>query len=111
MRLLLHGELRWQGELSPGVFARLQREAAWEEDPHAPGALVKGTLVSVDVDLPTLGRVRVRGMFIKDTVRVTVLPDESARNTFQAEFQALRDRLAGRGLEAAQVRLLEKDNG
>ena len=111
VRLLLQGELRWQGELSPGVFGRLQREDVWEEDSHAPGALVKGTMVSVDVVLPTLGRVRVRGVFFKDSVRVTVLPDESARNTFQAEFQELRDRLAGRGLEAAQVRLLEKGNG
>ncbi len=111
VRLLLHGELRWQGELSPGVFARLLREDVWEEDPHAPGALIKGTLVSVDLDLPALGRLRVRGMFIKDSVRVTVLPQEGTRGALQAQMQDLRERLIRRGLDGAQVRLAEDENG
>lgn len=110
IRLLLHGELRWQGELSPGVFAKLQREDAWEEDPHSPGALVKGTLVSVDLDLPVLGRLRVRGMFIKDSVRVTVLPQEPARGALQSEFEDLRSRLRDRGLDTATVRLGDRED-
>lgn len=111
VRLLLHGELRWQGELSPGVFAQLDREDFWEEDPHAPGALVKGVAVKVDLDLPHLGRVQVRGMFVKDSVRISVLPHESAHASLSSELQVLKERLQARGLEFAQVRLMEREDG
>jgi hypothetical protein len=105
VRLLLHGELRWQGELSPGVFARLAREDTWDQDPAAPGALVKGTLVRVQLDLPALGRVEVRGLLIKDSVRLTIVPQDSTQPVFAAAFEALRARLQQRGLESAQVHL------
>lgn len=61
-RLLLTGQVRWEGFLLPDVPARIQRQDAWRGG-ESPGRqpLEKGASLDVSADLPGLGRLRVVG--------------------------------------------------
>jgi hypothetical protein len=102
----MHGQLIWDGELTPGVKAKVYREDTYGEDPKNPGGpLVKGTQISIEAELPTVGMVRIRGMQIADSVSVVVSPEQQAQAVLSQNFQELKDHLVSAQLESVRVRL------
>ena len=93
LQLLLHGQLSWSGELTPGVKARLQREDAWQEDPHRPGRLLQGSALRLEVELPTTGSLVVLAQQVGDQLSVRLLPGLDQALHFEAELSDLRSAL------------------
>ncbi len=90
LQLLLHGQLQWSGELTPGVKARLRREDAWQEDPQRPGRLLQGSALRVELDLPATGPLVVLAQQVGDQLSVRVLPGPGQAVRFEAELADLR---------------------
>ncbi len=110
LALLLHGQMQWQGQLTPQVQARILREDTYLEDPdHPGGALSKGTRITIDADLPTLGRITIRGLQIGESVSVSVLPQKQGQSVLARHLGELRQHLSEMALPAVQVRLQTED--
>ena len=110
LNLLMHGQLVWQGQLTPGVPAKIYREDAYLEDPATPGGgLVKGAQISIELELPTIGQVLVRGLQIAESVSVVIQPEQRGQTVLARNFQALKDHLVTASLEAVKVRLQSRD--
>ena len=110
LNLLMHGQLVWHGELTPGVRAKVYREDTYGEDPKNPGAgLVKGAQISIEAELPTIGLVTIRGMQIADSVSVVVRPETQGQQVMAQHFQELKEHLVSAHLEAVKIRLQSED--
>ena len=90
LQLLLHGQLQWSGELTPGVKARLRREDAWQEDPQRPGRLLQGSALRVELDLPATGPLVVLAQQVGDQLSVRVMPGPGQALRFEADLADLR---------------------
>ena len=109
LALLLHGQMQWQGQLTPHVQARILREDAYLEDPDRPGgALSKGTQITIDAELPTLGRITIRGLQIGDSVSISVLPQRQGQSVLARHLGELQQHLREMAM-TAQVRLQTED--
>ena len=109
LRLLMHGQLLWNGELAPGLFARVEREDGWQADPHEPGQMIKGTALNVELRLPNLGLVRVRGLQIKDSIEVAIEVDDSLREVLGTQLDELQSGLKQAGLTQVRPRIVTHD--
>jgi len=105
VRLLLHGELAWQGELAPGVPGRVERSDEWKGAPGAPGALTRGVGLRVTMTLPALGELEVRAAQFGDALRIAIVPDQAVRARFEGGLGGLRQRLAEVGAASALVQV------
>lgn len=106
LTLLMHGQLIWDGELTPGVKAKVYREDTYGEDPKNPaGPLVKGTQISIQAELPTVGMVSIRGIQIADAVNVVVSPEQQGQAVLSQNFQQLKEHLIAAHMESVKVRL------
>ena len=93
VKLLLRGDLLWQGQLMPNVQGRLYREDAWEADPDQPGQLQKGSRITMEVTLPNLGPLKVVGTQFGDSVHVAVEGAPEAQSTFESSFAGLLEQM------------------
>jgi hypothetical protein len=106
LTLLMHGQLLWQGEFTPGVPARIYREDAYGEDAYRPGGpLVKGTQISIELSLPTLGTVQVNAVQIQDSISISLRAKGAGKAAFSQNLQALKDHLAQANMSGVQVHL------
>ncbi len=110
LNLLMHGQLVWHGELTPGVPAKIYREDTYAEDPSIPGGgLVKGAQISIELTLPTIGQVVVRGLQIADSVSVVIQPEQRGQTVLARNFDALKEHLVSASLETVKVRLQSRE--
>ena len=93
VKLLLRGDLLWQGQLMPNVQGRLYREDAWEADPDQPGQLQKGSRITMEVSLPNLGPFKVVGTQFGDSVHVAVEGAPEAQSTLANSFAGLLEQM------------------
>ncbi len=108
--LLMHGQLFWQGQITPGVYARIFRDDAYAQDPAAAGgALVKGAKVTVELELPTLGAIRVHAMQVAQTVSVVIEPQLANQAVLSRNLPALRSLLNASGGESVNLRVQGAD--
>jgi hypothetical protein len=94
LQLLLHGRLQWEGELTPGVQAGLRRETVWEEDPDHPGQLQSGSLLRLDLALPSIGPLVVLARLVGGRCAVQLLPAAQAAPALDAALGELQTALA-----------------
>lgn len=92
-RLLMHGILNWQGEFLPGLKASIVREDIWEKDPKHEGQMLRGSKITMEMNLPQTGPFKVVGVQFQDWVNLTIQPPEAFRGRFMAERSALESRL------------------
>lgn len=71
-RLLVEGQLVWQGELAPGVPLRIERKDAWRSHPARQGEMQRGARLDVEITLPNLGPLRIVGTQWADEVSLDV---------------------------------------
>jgi hypothetical protein len=93
MRLLLRGDLLWQGQLMPNVQGRLYREDAWQSDPHQPNQLEKGSRITLEVGLPNLGPLKIIGTQFGESLQLIVQADPVAHLSMSQAFAALEEQL------------------
>jgi hypothetical protein len=93
VKLLLRGDLLWQGQLMPNVQGRLYREDAWEADPEQPGQLQKGSRITMEVSLPNLGPFKVVGTQFGESVHVAVEGAPGAQSTLANSFTGLLEQM------------------
>lgn len=93
MRLLLRGDLLWQGQLMPNVQGRLYREDAWQSDPHQPNQLEKGSRITLEVGLPNLGPLKIIGTQFGESLQLIVQADPVAHATMSQAFSELEEQL------------------
>jgi hypothetical protein len=93
MRLLLRGDLLWQGQLMPNVQGRLYREDAWQSDPHQPNQLEKGSSITLEVGLPNLGPLKIIGTQFGESLQLIIQADPNAQASMSADFAALEAQL------------------
>jgi hypothetical protein len=93
VKLLLRGDLMWQGQLMPNLQGRLYREDAWEADPEQPGQLQKGSRITMEVTLPNLGLFKIVGTQFGDSVHVAVEGAPDAQSTFASSFAGLLEQM------------------
>ena len=94
LQLLLHGQLQWRGELTPGVPLHLEREDVWEEDPGQPGVLLPGTALRLALQLPATGALVVLAQQVCGKMTVRLLPAAPHAERFEAALGDLRTALA-----------------
>ena len=93
MRLLLRGDLLWQGQLMPNVQGRLYREDAWQSDPNQPNQLEKGSRITLEVGLPNLGPLKIIGTQFGESLQLIVQADPVAQASMSDAFAALEEQL------------------
>lgn len=92
-RLLMHGILNWQGEFLPGLKGSIRREDIWEKDPKHEGQMLRGSKITMEMNLPQSGTFKVIGVQFQDIVNLTIDPSESFKGAFMAQSKDLEARL------------------
>ena len=108
-RWLLTGQLVWEGMLLPDLPARLQRQDAWRggENPSTP--LEKGVSLSLTVDLPGLGPLRVTGQQWGADLHLQVSLPPGQEAGLRQRWGVLQERL--QSLNVGPVQLQESRDG
>jgi hypothetical protein len=102
-RLLLNGQMHWQGELLPGIAVTLNREDAWREDPEHPGQAQKGAALRAEMQLPQSGRITVLAYQWGAHIDLRVIMPSSPESPLHAAWSQLQDRLSALNLPGLQV--------
>ncbi|QWE19309.1 hypothetical protein [Polynucleobacter corsicus] len=110
-RLLLYGNLLWQEQIMPGVQARIKREDAWEKDPQNEGQIMRGSKISIEMDLPNTGSFKVVGLQFGDWLNVKLSPNPEFQNIFQDQLQDLSQRLEDQVAIPVNYTFAGKDEG
>jgi len=105
VKLLLRGDVLWQGQLMPNVQGRMYREDAWEADPHEPNQLQKGSKLTLEVTLPNLGLVKVVGTQFGEAIHITLQGGGDAQRTFAENFENLLSQVRDQVDVDAQISL------
>ena len=93
VKLLLRGDLLWQGQLMPNVQGRLYREDAWQSDPQDPAQMQKGSKITLEVTLPNLGPFKVVGTQFGESVHVAIEASPDSQATLANSFAQLLDQM------------------
>jgi hypothetical protein len=93
VKLLLRGDLLWQGQLMPNVQGRLYREDAWEAEDRPPFELQKGSRITLDVSLPNLGPFKVVGTQFGESVHVAIQASPEAQSILANSFSRLLEQM------------------
>ena len=89
MKLLLRGDLVWQGEITPGTQAKVYRNDAWQADPQNPLELRKGSQLTMELNLPSLGKLQIVGTQFSELVNVKVSATDQSHQLLQSKFDLL----------------------
>jgi len=94
IRLALKGNLFWEGMLANHVHAKISREDAWETSPNDPTQVIKGTRISVALNLPKLGPMTVVGTEFNDQINLSIqVGDPKTQSVFEDQLIQLQDQL------------------
>ena len=93
VKLLLRGDLLWQGQLMPNIQGRLYREDAWETEDKPPFELQKGSRITLDVTLPNLGPFKVIGTQFGESVHVAIQASPEAKSILANSFSRLLEQM------------------
>ena len=105
-RLIMEGQLVWQGEIAPGVPLRIERRDAWRSHPERPGEMQRGVALDLEVELPSLGPIRIEGMQWGAEISIAVRGAAVAASTSMAWLElkgALQRQFPGLRLEALRA--------
>ena len=105
VKLLLRGDLLWQGQLMPNVQGRLYREDAWQSDPQDPAQMQKGSKITMEVTLPNLGPFKVVGTQFGDSVHVAIEASPDSQAILANSFAQLLDQMRSQVDPDAKVSL------
>ena len=105
VKLLLRGDLLWQGQLMPNVQGRLYREDAWQSDPRDPTQMQKGSKITMEVTLPNLGPFKVVGTQFGESIHVAIEVSSESQSILSNSFAQLIDQMRSQVDPDAKVSL------
>ena len=105
VKLLLRGDLLWQGQLMPNVQGRLYREDAWQSDPRDPTQMQKGSKITMEVTLPNLGPFKVVGTQFGESIHVAIEASSESQSILSNSFAQLIDQMRSQVDPDAKVSL------
>ena len=111
VKLLLRGDLLWQGQLMPNVQGRLYREDAWESDPRDPMQIQKGSKITMEVTLPNLGPFKVVGTQFGESVHVAIEAAPGSKAILSQSFAQLLEQMRSQVDPEAKVSLKDEASG
>ena len=110
VKLLLRGDLVWQGQLTPNVQARIYRSDAWETDPQNSSQLLKGSRLTMEVNLPNLGKIEVVGVQFGDQLNIQVKASNASNQILLPQFDVLLEQMRDQIDAQANVSLIKSDS-
>ena len=110
VKLLLRGDLLWQGQLTPNVQARIYRSDAWETDPQNSSQLLKGSRLTMEVNLPNLGKIEVVGVQFGDQLNIQVKASNASNQILLPQFDVLLEQMRDQIDAQANVSLIKSDS-
>jgi hypothetical protein len=110
VKLLLRGDLVWQGELTPNVQAKIYRSDAWETDPQNSSQLLKGSRLTMEVNLPNLGKIEVVGVQFGDQLNIQVKASNASNQILLPQFDVLLEQMRDQIDAQANVSLIKSDS-
>lgn len=110
-KLLLSGQLLWEGFLLPDLPVRLLRQDAWRGGESADQPLEKGAALDVRTELPGgLGALRVLGSQWGQDVQLRVQLPPAAQARLRERWPELEQRLQALGLPGVQLQEMPVHN-
>ena len=94
VKLLLRGDLAWQGLLLPNLYVVFKREDAWQQSTEDPGQVMKGARITMEVDLPHLGKLTVIGTQFGESVNLTIETSAQTKSIFSERLTDLKDQIS-----------------
>ena len=110
VKLLLRGDLLWQGQLTPNVQAKIYRSDAWETDPQNSSQLLKGSRLTMEVNLPNLGKIEVVGVQFGDQLNIQVKASNASNQILLPQFDVLLEQMHDQIDAQANVSLIKSDS-
>ena len=110
VKLLLRGDLVWQGQLTPNVQAKIYRSDAWETDPQNSSQLLKGSRLTMEVNLPNLGKIEVVGVQFGDQLNIQVKASNASNQILLPQFDVLLEQMHDQIDAQANVSLIKSDS-
>jgi len=110
VKLLLRGDLVWQGQLTPNVQAKIYRSDAWETDPQNSSQLLKGSRLTMEVNLPNLGKIEVVGVQFGDQLNIQVKASNASNQILLPQFDVLLEQMRDQIDAQANVSLIKSDS-
>jgi hypothetical protein len=108
VKLLLRGDLLWQGQLMANVQGRLYREDAWETEDEPPFELQKGSRITLDITLPNLGPFKVVGTQFGESIHVAIEASSEAQSVLASSFSRLLEQMHAQVDPDAKVSLKDE---
>jgi hypothetical protein len=105
-QMLTHGQMVWLADLAPGVPLRMVREDAWRNDANRPAQLEKGAMLSVELNLPNLGRILVSGSQWGQQVSLQIAHEANSQDPWVALTPSLLLDLKSQGIEDVRIETL-----
>jgi hypothetical protein len=94
IKLALKGQIYWEGMLTNNLPAKMKREDAWATNPKDDSKIIKGTRISVEINLPKLGVLTIVGTQFQDQLYLNILSkDLTTSNFFKEKLYALETSL------------------
>jgi hypothetical protein len=94
VKLLLRGDLAWQGLLLPNLYVVFKREDAWQQSTEDPGQVMKGARITMEVDLHHLGKLTVIGTQFGESVNLTIETSAQTKSILSERLTDLQDQIS-----------------
>jgi hypothetical protein len=94
VKLLLRGDLAWQGLLLPNLYVVFKREDAWQQSTEDLGQVMKGARITMEVDLPHLGKIKVVGTQFGESVNLTIETSAQTKSILSERLTDLQDQIS-----------------
>ncbi len=96
VKLLLRGDLAWYGLVLPNVYARIEREDAWQQSAEDPMQMVKGARITMEMELPHLGKIKVIGTQFGEVVNLTIETSSETKAILANQLTTLEEQIRER---------------
>jgi len=94
VKLLLRGDLAWQGLLLPNLYVVFKREDAWQQNEEDPSQISKGARITMEVDLPHLGKLTVIGTQFGESVNLRIETSAQTKSILSERLTDLKDQIS-----------------
>ena len=94
VKLLLRGDLAWSGFVLPNLYASLKREDAWQQSEEDPSQIIKGGRITMAVDLPHLGSLKVIGTQFGESINLTIEASAQTKSILAKQLSTLEDQIS-----------------
>ncbi len=108
VKLLLRGDLAWYGLVLPNVYARIERKDAWQQSAEDPAQVVKGARITMEMELPHLGKIKVIGTQFGEVVNLTIETSSETKAILANQLTTLEEQIRERVQSQTHVAIYDE---